>query len=133
MKVKGKNFRLLLDGAAVPAETNCSISMSGNSESVSTKDDGMWDTQEVVSTAWQASVDNYQSGHAQFVAILLMFAAAEEIPVGWDQTAGDENQTAQDASFAREGNALLNDFTFNFNDRATISTSLQFQGTGALS
>jgi hypothetical protein len=55
------------------------------------------------------------------------------VPVGWDQTAGAQNRVAQNANFKRSGQALLNDFTMNFNDRETVGLSLQFQGTGALS
>jgi hypothetical protein len=53
--------------------------------------------------------------------------------VGWDQTAGAQNRVAQNANFKRSGNAILNDFTMNFNDRETVAVSLQFQGSGALS
>jgi hypothetical protein len=42
------------------------------------------------------------------------------------------NREAQNANFKRSGNALLNDFTMNFNDRETVAVSLQFQGTGGL-
>ena len=53
--------------------------------------------------------------------------------MGWDQTAGVQNRMTQNANFKRSGNAILNDFTMNFNDRETVAVSLQFQGSGALS
>jgi len=55
------------------------------------------------------------------------------VTVGWDQTAGAQNRVAQNAAFSRSGSALLTDVTFTFNDRATVSVSSQYQGTGALS
>jgi hypothetical protein len=50
----------------------------------------------------------------------------------WDETSTADNQTRSKASFARKGQAYLNDVTFNFNDRENSTKSLQFQGTGAL-
>lgn len=136
-KIKGQNFRLLLAGSAVPEETNVSITLTGNTEDTSTKDtEGLFTQETIVSTAWQAQVDSFQAEPAQLRAILTMFNAAAEVAVGWDQTtgaAGTQNRTPANANFKRSGNALLNDFTMQFDDRATVTTQLQFQGTGALS
>lgn len=136
-KIKGQNFRLLLDGSAVPEETNVSITITGNAEETSTKDTEGYYTQEtVVSTTWSAQVDSFQAEVTQLRSIITMFNAAEAVAVGWDETAttaGTQNRTPAEADFARSGEALLNDVTFQFDDRTTVSTSLQFQGTGALS
>lgn len=134
-KIKGQNFRLLTGNplAAFPEATNCSITMTGNTEDTSTKDtEGLYSQQTVVSTSWSAQVDTYQSETSQLRAILTMFNAAQSVPVAWDQTGGALNRVAQNASFRRNGNALLNDFTMTFNDRETVAVSLQFQGTGGL-
>lgn len=134
-KIKGQNFRLLTGNplAAFPEATSCSITMTGNAEDTSTKDtEGLYSQQTVVSTSWSAQVDTYQSETSQLRAILTMFNAAQPVPVAWDQTGGALNRVAQNASFRRNGNALLNDFTMTFNDRETVAVSLQFQGTGGL-
>lgn len=139
-KIKGQNFRIFVDQgsglAAVPEATNASISITGNTESETTKDvEGNYEQPSVVSTTWQCSVDTYQSTVAQLKAIITMFNAAQPVSVGWDQTTGATgtmNRTASEADFARSGQALLTDVTFTFNDRQTISTTLQFQGTGSL-
>jgi hypothetical protein len=65
--------------------------------------------------------------------VLRTFKAAQPVGVKWDQTAGSQNRVAQNANFKRSGDALLNDFTMQFDDRAIANCSLQFQGTGALS
>lgn len=133
-KIKGQNFRLLLNANVVPEATNCTVTMSADTENTKTKDDpGLYSKTSVSKKSWSAQVDSYQSTVAQLKAIITMFNAAAAVPVGYDQTSGTTNSDTEDASFARSGNAILNDFTFNFNDRETISTSLQFQGTGALS
>lgn len=133
-KIKGQNFRFLRNAAAIPEATNCSITLQGNAEDTSTKDtEGMFTQETIVSNQWSAQVDTYQSDTAALRAIISTFIAAQAVPVGWDQTAGAQNRVAQNANFKRSGNAILNDFTMNFNDRETVAVSLQFQGSGALS
>jgi hypothetical protein len=132
-KVKGQNFRMLESAAAIPEATNCSITLQGNTEDTSTKDtEGLFTQETIVSTQWSAQVDTYQSDTAALRSIISTFIAAQPVPVGWDQTAGAQNRVAQNANFKRSGNALLNDFTMNFNDRETVALSLQWQGTGNL-
>lgn len=135
-KIKGQNFRLLSGSplVAFPDATNCSITLTGNSQDTSTKDtEGLYSQNEVTSSSWSAQVDTYQSETAQLQAIITIFNAAAPVAVGWNQTGGALNRVAQNANFKRSGNALLNDFTFTFNDRETVAASLQWQGTGALS
>ena len=135
-KIKGQNFRLLSGTplGAFPESTNASITLQGNTEDTSTKDtEGMYTDQTVTSTSWNAQVDTMQGEPSDLRAIITLFNAAAAVAVGWDQTAGSQNRVAQNANFARSGEAILNDFTMNFNDRETVGVSLQFQGTGALS
>ena len=140
-KIKGQNFRLLVGDKssidAVPEAVNCSVTLTGNTEDNSTKDtEGMFTQEQVVSTSWQGTVETYQSTPEQIKNLLAMFIAAQAVKVGWDQTAttaGSQNRTPVNANFHRSGNALLTDLTFQFNDRTTVQTNLQFQGTGALS
>ena len=133
-KIKGQNFRLLQDGSVFLEATNCSINLQGNSEDTSTKGtEGMFNQEDVVSTQWSAQVDTIQSETAQLRSIISLFVAAQPVAIGWDQTAGSGNATPQEAPFARQGQALLNDFTMYFNDRETFNTTLSFQGTGGLS
>jgi hypothetical protein len=132
-KIKGQNFRLLKDGSVFPEATNCSITLQANSEDTSTKGtEGMFNQEDVVSTQWSAQVDTIQSETAQLRSIISMFVAAQPVAIGWDQTSGSGNATPQEARFAREGLALVNDFVMNFNDRETVNTSISFQGTGGL-
>lgn len=136
-KIKGQNFRLFVAGAAVPEATNCSITVTGNTEDTSTKDaEGMFSQETIVSKSWQAQVDSYQATKGALQALVDTFKAAAPVAVGFDQTlstAGTQNRTHADATFKRSGQALLNDLTFVFNDRATVTVSSQYQGTGALS
>ncbi len=136
-KIKGQNFRLKVSGAAVPAETNCQVTMTGNMEDASTKDtEGMYNEEELVSKSWQLQADSYMVDVAGIKALINVFNAAAPVAVGFDQTTGDsgeQNRDFSNSALERSGNALLTDVTFSFNDRATATVSSQYQGTGALS
>ena len=70
-KIKGQNFRLLQNAAAIPEATNCSITLQGNTEDNSTKDtEGMFNQETIVSTQWSAQVDTQQSDTAALRAII---------------------------------------------------------------
>lgn len=133
-KIKGQNFRALVGGSVVSEATNCSITITGNTEDTSTKDsEGLFTQETVVSTAWQVQVEGYDASPGTVQALVTTFNAAQPVNVGWDQTTGAGNGSASGADFSRSGMALLNDLTIVFNDRQTCNVTQQYQGTGPLS
>lgn len=122
-KIKGQNFKT--SNNLVAEETNCSVTVTGNTEDSTTKaDTGLFSKETVVSKSWQVQTDTYQSEASQLRAILTAFNAAQPMSVGWQATG---------SNVGRSGQALLNDFSMQFNDRQTVAVTLQFQGTGGLS
>lgn len=122
-KIKGQNFATSC--ALVADETNCTVTVQGNTEDTSTKSDtGLYSKETVVSKQWSVQTDTYQAEVAQLRAIITAFNAAVPISVGWQ---------AEGSNVGRSGQALLNDFSMQFDDRQTVQCNLQFQGTGALS
>lgn len=136
-KIKGSNFRAFIGGTAVSEATSCQCSINGNMESERTKDsEGSYDQQSMTSRGWSVQVDSNQATLAELRAVITMFNDDSTVQVGWDQTettAGTQNRTPSNAAFARSGQAHLNDFTITANNRATVTLSRQFQGSGALS
>jgi predicted secreted protein len=133
-EVMGQNFRTFVGSAAVPEATNCQVTLQGNLEDASTKDStGGWAEEQMTSKQWSVQVDDVDASLATLRALITRFNSDNKTTVGWDQTAGAQNRVVQNANFKRSGQALLNDFTMTFNDRETVSVSLQFQGTGTLS
>ena len=133
-KIMGQNFRAFVGGSAVPEATNCQVTIQGNLEDATTKDStGGWNEEQMTSKQWSVQVDDVDASIATLRALITRFNSDSKTTVGWDQTAGSQNRVAQIASFKRSGQALLNDVTMTFNDRETVSVTLQFQGTGALS
>ena len=123
-KIKGQDFKTSC--ALVADETNCTVTVQGNTEDVTTKNDtaGLFAKDTVVSKQWSVQTDTYQAEVAQLRAIIIAFNAAAAISVGW---------TVTSSNLSRSGQALLNDFSMQFDDRTTVQCQLQFQGTGALS
>jgi hypothetical protein len=145
--LKGQNLRLCVfdhtetpegEGATpydvfkvIGMATNCTITQTNNTDESSTKDDvGMASKPTTSSKGWGIQCESLSV--ADTAAMLTAIKAMTPITLMWDETSTSDNQTRVKASFARKGQAYLNDVTFNFNDRENATKSLQFTGTGAI-
>ena len=135
--LKGQNFRILIyDSTAakfkyVGMATNCTVTQTNNTEDASHKDIvGSAAMPTTTNKSWQVSVESLNV--ADTAAMLTAIKSMTPFTLVWDETSTTDNQTREKATFARKGQAYLNDVTFNFNDRENATKSLQFQGTGAL-
>ena len=136
MILKGQNFRILTlagsDYKCVGMATGCTVTLTSNTESAAIKDDvGMADKPTVVSKSWSVSVESLNVTDA--AAMLTAIKSLTPFTLMWDETSVTDNQTGEQAAFARTGQAYLNDATFNFNDRENSTKKLQFTGSGELS
>ena len=136
MILKGQNFRILMlagsDYKCVGMATGCTVTLTSNTEESSTKNDvGMAAKPTVVSKSWTVSVESLDVTDA--AAMLTAIKSLTPFTLMWDETSTTDNQTGEQAAFARTGQAYLNDATFNFNDRENSTKSLQFTGSGELS
>lgn len=132
-KIMGQNFRAFVGGSAVPEATNCQVTIQGNLEDGATKDStGGWNEEMMTSKQWSVQVDDIDASLATLRALITRFNSDSKTTVGWDQTSGAQNRTAEQAAFARSGQAILNDLSIQANNRQTISVSCQYQGSGAL-
>ena len=137
MILKGQNFRILtFDSTAskfkcVGMATNCTVTLTNNTEDGNTKDDvGMAAKPIMTSQGWSVSVESLDVSDA--AAMLTAIKSLTPFTLMWDETSTSDNQTGEQATFARKGSAYLNDATFNFNDRENATKSLQFTGSGPL-
>lgn len=133
-KLMGQNFRAFVGGSAVPEATSCQVTIQGDVEDASTKDtEGSWNEEQMTSKSWSVQVDDYDASLATLRALITRFNSDAKTTVGWDQTAGSQNRVAQNAAFARSGQAILTDLSIQANNRQTIQVSCQYQGSSALS
>jgi predicted secreted protein len=132
-KIMGQNFRAFVGGSAIPEATNCQVTIQGNLEDATTKDStGGWNEEQMTSKQWSVQVDDVDASLATLRALITRFNSDLKTTVGWDQTAGAQNREAQNAAFARSGQAILNDLSINVNNRTTIQVTCQYQGSGPL-
>ena len=140
-KIKGRNFRAFIGGAAAAAtavveETSMSAQIQGNLEDATTKDtEGSYSEQSMTSKQWQIQVDNLNATAASLKALITQFNSDSPVTVGFDQTtttAGSMNRTPANADFARSGQAYLTSLQISAPNRQNISISSTYQGTGAL-
>jgi predicted secreted protein len=137
MRLKGQNFRILVyDTTAtkfkcIGMATTCTVNLTANTDDGSTKDDvGGSAKPEVTSNAWSVSCESLNVVDAG--AMLTAIKSMTPFTLMWDETSTTDNQSIEEATFARKGTAYLNDLTLNFNDRENSAKSLQFTGTSAL-
>lgn len=132
-KIMGQHFRVFVAGAAVPEAVNCSVTINGNMEDSTTKDTvGSYAQEQMTAKDWNVSVDNIDASLANLRALITRFNSDDKVTVGWDQTAGTQNRVAQNAPFAKSGQAILNDLSIQANNRTNIQVTCQYQGSGAL-
>ena len=137
MVLKGQNFRICIyDTTAakykvIGMATGCTVTLTNNTDNGTNKDVvGAADMPTVISKGWSVSCDSLNVADA--AAMLTAIKSMQPMTLMWDETSTTDNQTRQKATFARKGQAYLNDVTFNFNDRENSTKRLQFTGTSAL-
>ena len=131
MTLKGQNFRIFLGDKVVGMATNCTCTLTGNTEDASHKDlVSMAQAPSVVSKSWSVSVESLDV--TDVATVLTAIKNLTPFTLKWDETAITDNQTALAASYARTGTAYLDDVTFTWDDRTNSTKSLQFTGSGPL-
>lgn len=129
--LKGQNFRIFLGDKVVGMATNCTCTLTGNTEDASHKDlVSMAQAPSIVSKSWSVSVESLDV--TDVATVLTALKNQTPFTLKWDETAITDNQTALAASYARTGTAYLNDVTFTWDDRTNATKSLQFTGSGPL-
>ena len=135
--LKGQNLRILTidetnnKAKCIAMATSCTITLTGNTDSAETKDDvGMASKPTITSKSWSVQVESLDVSDAG--AMLTAIKSLTPFTLMWDQTLETDNQTYDEASFARQGKAFINDLTLNFNDRENSAKSVQLMGTSGI-
>ena len=134
--LKGQNIRILImDGndafRVVGKSTNCTVTLTGNADDVSSKDDvGLASKPEITSKSWSVSVESLDV--TDTAAVLNAIKNLTPFTLIWDETSTADNQTMEVANYNRMGQAYMNDVTFQWDDRTNSTKQLQFAGTGPL-
>lgn len=130
--LKGQNLRVFVGGNVVAEATSCTITLTNNTEEVSTKGDtGLASRPQTTTKSWQVQVDSMYID--DIISFLNAIKSGTAFTLKWDKTSGDNNAAAQNANLKRSGSALLTDATFVFEDRKYSTKQLTFTGSGAIS
>lgn len=133
--LKGTNLRILEGGSQIIAEeTNCTITLTGNTEDVSTKDDMSLSTkQAIASKGWSVQVEALNVLDAAY--LLTAVKNGTKFDLTWDERPAETSGTATQPSqeWSRTGSAYITYITFTLNDREFSVKSVQFTGDGELS
>lgn len=129
--LKGQNFRIFWGSNVFGGATNCTVNLTNNTDDTAVKDDaGAFSKPQVTTKSWSITVD------ALNISDISMFLSSvnsgTSFPVFWTETSGNNNQTPEEADFARTGNAIVTDFTFTCNDRENSVKNVTFTGVGGI-
>lgn len=138
--IKGQNLRVMVDGKCIAMSTSAQFHIGTTLEDCSSKDStGDWQEQEVVGLSWDAScdslvtlTDNGSNGELPN-DILSLIINKTLVTLTFDQTAGTNNRTGQNAAIKRSGQAWVTDVNITAQNRANSTISVKFTGNGALS
>ena len=138
--IKGQNLRIMVGGKCIAMATNCTFHISAQLEDSSTKDsEGDWQEQEVTGLSWDASTDSLvtladNGTNGELPAdIFSLILNKTLVTLTFDQTAGTNNRTGQNATIKRSGSAYVNDVQVTAQNRQNSTLSVKFSGTGPLS
>ena len=138
--IKGQNLRVMVGGKCIAMATSCQFHIGTSLEDASTKDStGDWQEQEVTGLNWDASTDslvtltdNGTNGELP-TDLMSLIINKTLVTLTFDQTAGNNNRTGQNATLKRSGSAYLTDYSLTAPNRQNSTLSCKFTGTGPLS
>jgi hypothetical protein len=135
--LKGQNLRIiqlnegLTQATCYAQSTNCTVTLTTNTESGVTKDDVGNASMPIKTTnSWSVQVESLYV--LDTAAILKAIKERTRLNVCWDETTGTKNSQMTGKNFGRSGFAYITDATFTWNDREMSVKSVQLTGDGAL-
>ena len=133
--LKGQNIRVLLQEGTtfrvVGKSTNCTVTLTGNTDDASTKDDvALASKPEITSKSWSVNVESLDV--TDVAAVLNAIKNLTPFTLLWDETATADNQSPMATRMSRKGQAYLTDVTFQWDNRTNSTKQIQFTGSGPL-
>lgn len=141
-KINGKDLLIFIGGKAVALTTDTSLSLRADTVDAATKDDGLYDNQEIGKLGWSATNDSYYAVDSDADAgkvgeeLIDAMLAAEPVEVIWGSPANATKEDLPDGGWtvptdnAYKGTAIITqlDIKATNGQKATCSLSLQGQG-----
>ena len=139
---KGDALMLFMGGEALAYAKNHTLTMTGNTIDISTKDHGYWGASEVGNITWEVQTenlfteDNYDTLYDAMVAktpVDIVFAKVDNYSEnGLKAVGGDVDSWTASTTSGRKGKAVITSLTVNANTGENATCSATFTGSGPL-
>ena len=140
--IKGDTLMLFMGGEALAYAKNHTLTMTGNTIDISTKDHGYWGASEVGNITWEVQTenlfteDNYDTLYDAMVAktpVDIVFAQAQNYSEnGLKAVGGDVDSWTASTTYGRKCKAVIRSLTVNANTGENATCSATFTGSGPL-
>lgn len=138
MKISGKRLRMLINEKVVGCSTSCTLHAVANLENSDSKDDeGDWVDQDVVSKAWDGSIDALafvdptDEDCIQFDDPFDLIGTV--VDIHFTETTGEKNRTVNASTGkGRYGKAIVNDVSANAPNGPKATYTISITGKGPL-
>ena len=142
--LNGKDLMLWVDGKVIALSTSCTLNLTASTQSSGTKDDGLWDANEVGNLSWNCSnesVDTAETNRTNdqvFDDLFTYYSAGQPIPVtvgipsNQNTTGVPEAGWLAPASGTYSGQAIITSLSRTGAKGSNGSVSVSLQGYGAM-
>lgn len=140
--IKGDALMLFMGGNALAYARNHTLTITGNTIDISSKDHGYWGASEVGNITWEVQTenlyteDNYDTLYDAMVAktpVDIVFAKAQNYNEnGLTAVGGSVESWSASTTSGRKGKAVITSLTVNANTGENATYSATFTGTGPL-
>ncbi len=140
--IKGDELMLFYNGNAFAWATSHTLTITGNTVDVATKDHGYWGASEVGNLSWEITTENLYSDD-DYDTLFDLMVAKEPITVAFAKASnysanglvsvgGDVQAWTPDSSNFRSGQAVITSLSVNANTGENATYSATFTGSGPI-
>jgi len=139
--VKGDELQLFYNGSAFAWATSHTLTLTGNTVDIATKDHGSWGASEIGNITWEITSENLYCDDdydmlfdlmVQKEPITVVFAKVSNYdPNGLTRAGGEVSAWTYGTTY-RQGNAVISSLTANANTGENATFSLTLTGAGPL-
>ena len=147
--IKGDQLMIFVGGSAIAYATSHTLSLTGNTTDISSKDHGFWGASDVGNLTWECTTENLYTeagfdglfnAYLNKTAVTIVFGYASNYNVngllleGGTQSQGDTRPASwtADGTKGYSGQAVITSLSVNANTGENATFSCTFTGKGAI-
>lgn len=142
--LNGKDLMLWIEDKVIALSTSCTLNLSASTQSSGTKDDGLWDANEIGNLSWNCSnesvdsADTNRSNDQVFDDLFTLYSAGAPVDVTVGIPSNKNNTGVPEAGWLAPaagtyvGQALITSLSRTGAKGSNGSVSVSLQGYGAL-